>query len=1104
MSGTQADHTNDTPDVPSHVLGGGATRDKFIEDQTKNALIPMRKVVVDQFPNPASYTVRTVAGKPKQLKIQNTLEKRKKMLQGILDSAKDIKIHKQSQLPWEEDKECKLLNTEKEKLTYKINYLRTRLGLLPIHKDVTKSYDIDMFTDTRKNVKPPVHYKNEHDNAAWKELIHLETELSVIEKEERFRKKLIKFIEGTAPGEDYLDCPWVPKAIREDHTKEINYIYDEKTGKHNPRSMINYNPNALRGIVKAEDDLELKKTYFLKLLRHKKPETDEEAFLWYKYLIKGIPLEGVEGRNLGPLSGIGPQQTVGNMTLPEFESALKEARLRQEKAEKEKTKAEQEKEKIKKEKDEVENIKKELEKNLKGMKKELNMKDDEIKATLDKVKELSEKLGLSDKQVKELATDNLKLQSQIKGFNGDKSSYDELVKGFEQELAEKTEEIKRNGVKAEEFRRHIAKLQLNEKFLNETSESYQRQIDTLMDQLNKTGGNAAKIHSLGEESSKKDSIIKQQKATIAEHEKTISKQKATIGKHEETIRDHANMIISLNDAKKKIETANKTLEEKNEELLKATSEGEKERIELKRQLDETVNKLNNALQSSEAFEAKIKELEDMVRKNVQLYNDELGGQIADKANIQNELNQLKLQMEDLKNDYNLKLQEIQQLQQNYGMLNGDAQNAVQQWKQNDASQKLLIQRLQNEIMQYKTIIDSMPSPYEEVDMDINPYEGEHEGEHGAAPKKDIQQQMALQPGQVPQLAQPGQQVQPNDIILGVNDFYFDPEKKQLHFPQHLDFMKDDLTYIFHKEHDLNNAKNQGLAINWWYFLMDDYVKKHNGELVFDEEYQAQSKAWRDDALKKGWAPYFYDKFHDKITQRFLDLTDFHNAEDEDKMEQQGKKLEQHIESAGKTGEIINKKAAQFMDYVKNIPQSKDPVGAVLWRQAAADIAGLVHSFKNDPDLTNVKDRISATAKHVAEGIVAGRLPEGPYENISVAIMKADLTSQTEQEYNEKLKEKEAARLFKQELYRRKKELKEGLSQTQIPTSSLNRQRTVMPDTMFSNTAPTASKKPPPKIIQGTKQAQPAPIPPKTYTLQRGGTQVYNAPTKLPIPTSRKR
>lgn len=227
---------------------------------------------------------RVMAGEKHPLKVpESTVERIQRKSADVYDSAKEVKLAKEHLLPWQYDKDGKMLSTPVDQLRFKVNYLRKQLGLKTV-TDVGLAHETE--TDLAKLSKRKkysiqdsiisetvvsVNIKQALIQAACELMVKLESELAVVQAESKFRMGLMKWMLGDGQPEEYNNCWWVK----------------DKESKKERRKLLTGNPNLTRGVIESNDMMAFKTKLFIERLFKTPPKNDEEHYLWYKYLVKG-------------------------------------------------------------------------------------------------------------------------------------------------------------------------------------------------------------------------------------------------------------------------------------------------------------------------------------------------------------------------------------------------------------------------------------------------------------------------------------------------------------------------------------------------------------------------------------------------------------------------------------------------------------------------------------------------------------------------------------------------------------------------------------------------------------------------------------------------
>jgi hypothetical protein len=216
------------------------------------------------------------------------------LVQKAKESAKGVRVDADSTLPWEHDTEGRLLSTPTDILHFKLERLREWLGL---HK-------------ADEEQKWPVDAPANMSGAIFASLCRLYADLSleaeVMREEGEFRYQLERWLLGEAPIDEYVNCFWVDQHIIDDirnlekntqtalswfGQSEATAELRVKLRSQLQRKLMDENDGALwHGFLQKQTDKDIMTRSFLTQLMRTSPKTDEEAYLWYKYLIKKHPI----------------------------------------------------------------------------------------------------------------------------------------------------------------------------------------------------------------------------------------------------------------------------------------------------------------------------------------------------------------------------------------------------------------------------------------------------------------------------------------------------------------------------------------------------------------------------------------------------------------------------------------------------------------------------------------------------------------------------------------------------------------------------------------------------------------------------------------------
>ena len=258
-----------------------------------------RDIFTKQFPKKPLHN-DTIAGvKPPLVpEPSSTLNKVQAQYAGLFDSAKHISLPVDTRLPWQLESGGMLYESKLAKLKGKINWLRYMLHLKPLGKPFEwKVYELGETTSqTIQN-----EYMGKTDNLitqnapeffrpVQEKLVSLELKLRMIEDESLFKKRFKKWMVGRGNAHEYLPCYWVKKDIVE---KFINSDGTQYEGEFNDeaRKIVRNTPSITDHFVTSTDLVTFRVKTFLEHLSKKIPKTEEEAFLFYKYIVLQLPLD---------------------------------------------------------------------------------------------------------------------------------------------------------------------------------------------------------------------------------------------------------------------------------------------------------------------------------------------------------------------------------------------------------------------------------------------------------------------------------------------------------------------------------------------------------------------------------------------------------------------------------------------------------------------------------------------------------------------------------------------------------------------------------------------------------------------------------------------
>lgn len=248
---------------------------------------------------PTFFNTSTLAGKEHQLKKgESTVERIKRQISGVVESAKNVHLELDTSLPWEFDTKGRLYSTDSDKVDFKIKWLRAQLGLAQ-EGDIHPSDYIDRNLIGRLTNEADNERRIALLNGASNLLIQLEAERALQQSEANFRQDLIKWMMGSGRTGEYKHCWWITKHPSVgDENSTVEQLLEERSISEKDadefieerQKLITANPAIPRGIVEQTDLMPLKTKVFLDHLRRTAPKTDEEFYLWYKYIIREKPI----------------------------------------------------------------------------------------------------------------------------------------------------------------------------------------------------------------------------------------------------------------------------------------------------------------------------------------------------------------------------------------------------------------------------------------------------------------------------------------------------------------------------------------------------------------------------------------------------------------------------------------------------------------------------------------------------------------------------------------------------------------------------------------------------------------------------------------------
>jgi hypothetical protein len=242
----------------------------------------------------------------------DTAARSRQLIEKGITTARGIHFKRELHLPWEDEKDGKLFSTPTEALKYKINWLRKQLGFVPLNYSEKLESSNQFLMKNLTNLTPEqrADLKNlnteqvqitEIRNSYMHSLAALEADYAVIIKERDFQHDLANWIMGDAPDAEYEKCFWVDKAkLKGAVTPGVGQMFlglwsnankpdiDKALEK---QKMVSMNNGLMFGKMLDRADEELMATSFLTILSKTPPKNDEEAHLFFKYIVKGAPID---------------------------------------------------------------------------------------------------------------------------------------------------------------------------------------------------------------------------------------------------------------------------------------------------------------------------------------------------------------------------------------------------------------------------------------------------------------------------------------------------------------------------------------------------------------------------------------------------------------------------------------------------------------------------------------------------------------------------------------------------------------------------------------------------------------------------------------------
>lgn len=174
-------------------------------------------------------------------------------------------------MPWDHDS-GKLFSTKKEGLKAKINMLRRELGIVPLDVDTRMTYARS--TSTYKP-KYQLVVDEQSRQLLRAKLNKLMMKYDVQAREEEFRLRFERWMEGIGKDEEYTRCFWIPDD-KKNATSKTELTYRERENRALP-----FRAEALE----RHEQFTMMWNAFLHRLERTKPKNQHEAYLFYKYVV---------------------------------------------------------------------------------------------------------------------------------------------------------------------------------------------------------------------------------------------------------------------------------------------------------------------------------------------------------------------------------------------------------------------------------------------------------------------------------------------------------------------------------------------------------------------------------------------------------------------------------------------------------------------------------------------------------------------------------------------------------------------------------------------------------------------------------------------------
>ena len=226
---------------------------------------------------------------------QDTLKESYKKIEEIQNSAANFKVPTSEKLPWEQHGVFSYFDSPQEKLEWQIKKYKKLLGLDPLKDEWVRASNNTLFKRTWGGLQNSA-VKEQIEGHLASKLLDLEVNLKKMKKEKEFKEQFKEFLTGYAPDIEYDKCHWVKKpakplvqSIKRNGKNPRAFTSTVSTGQDDffERSLVSKFPGSVGDFVRNEDDVKTKTSIFLKKLEMSIPKNDQEAALFYKYIVKG-------------------------------------------------------------------------------------------------------------------------------------------------------------------------------------------------------------------------------------------------------------------------------------------------------------------------------------------------------------------------------------------------------------------------------------------------------------------------------------------------------------------------------------------------------------------------------------------------------------------------------------------------------------------------------------------------------------------------------------------------------------------------------------------------------------------------------------------------